>query len=270
MSSSDRITQSKGDPEELSLPARTRQRRKSPNRETQLDIDQQPTGFADGLDQLQQEAVVHVSPLPVQPPRPTSSQSITGPITGGRPCPRALSVAGTDEGQPQSTPPLADHHKQPLISTNLVSPSTRADMPQAPFQKLSQKSGSHWSQLSALFTEDRYSTSTNNDQESCDVEVRKITRWQTPSQATTVVMSPKRPASTPSMVDYSTQGDPNQIAPQGNHKYTHNNPTTAIQNTNNHFIPDGSDRHIHDIQDKILHIGTLENDIMLIWWNFQT
>ena len=75
-------------------------------------MDQQPTGFAEGLDQLQQEAVVHASPLPAQPPRPTSSQSITGPITGERPCSRELSVAGTDEGPYQSTPPLADHHKQ--------------------------------------------------------------------------------------------------------------------------------------------------------------
>ena len=61
-------------------------------------MDQQPTGFAEGLDQLLQEAVVHVSPLPAQPFRPTSSQSITGPITGERPLSRALSVAGTDEG----------------------------------------------------------------------------------------------------------------------------------------------------------------------------
>ena len=72
-------------------------------------------------------------------------------------------------------------------------------------------------------------------------------------------MSPKRPVSTPSTVDYSTQGDSNQIAPQGNHEYSQNNSTTAIQNTNNYLIPDGSDRHIRDLQDKILHIGILEN-----------
>ena len=42
-------------------------------------MEQQPTGFAEGLDQLQQEAVVHISPLPAQQPRPASSQSITGP-----------------------------------------------------------------------------------------------------------------------------------------------------------------------------------------------
>ena len=72
-------------------------------------------------------------------------------------------------------------------------------------------------------------------------------------------MSPKRPVLTPSTVDYSIQGDPNQIAPQGNHEYSQANSTTAIQNTNNYLIPDGSDRCIHDIQDKILHISILEN-----------
>ena len=96
MSSRDKITQSKGKPTELSLPTRTRQRRKSPSREVKQEIEQQPTGFAEGLDKLQQEAVVHISPLPAQQPR-ASSQSITCPITGERPCSRALSVMGRDE-----------------------------------------------------------------------------------------------------------------------------------------------------------------------------
>ena len=90
-----------------------------------------------------------------------------------------------------------------------------------------------------------------------------ITRQRTPSQAPTMVMSPQRPVSTPSTVDYSTQGDPNQMAPKGNHEYSQNSSTTPIQNTNNYLIPDGSDRHIYDIWDKTLHIGILENDIML-------
>ena len=59
-----------------------------------------------------------------------------------------------------------------------MSPSAQADTPQVPFQKLSQNSGSHLSQLSApLFTEDRYSTSTDNDQDNCDTEVSMITRY---------------------------------------------------------------------------------------------
>ena len=81
-----------------------------------------------------------------------------------------------------------------------------------------------------------------------------ITRQQMPSQATTMVMSPQRPVLTPSTEDYSTQGDLNQMAPQGS-----NSSTTPIQNTNNYLIPDGSDRHIHDMWDKTLHIGILEN-----------
>ena len=183
-------------------------------------MDQQPTGFAEGLDKLQQEAVVHVSPLPAQPPWPASSQSITGPIAGERPHSRALSVMGTDEDRPQSTPPLAGYHKQLQILTNIVSPSARADTPQVPFQKLSQNSRSYLSQLPVpLVTEDRYSTSTDNEEDNCDAEITTITRRQTPSKATTMVMSPPRPVSTPSTVDYSTQGDPNQMAPQGNYEY---------------------------------------------------
>ena len=94
-------------------------------------------------------------------------------------------------------------------------------MPQVPFQTLSQNPGSHLSLLSApLFTEDRYSTSTKSDQEDCNAEISKITIQQTPSQVTTIVMSLKRPVLTPSTVDYSTQGDPGQIPPQGNHEYS--------------------------------------------------
>ena len=97
MLSSDRITRSKGEPTELSLPTRTGQRRKSPSREDKQEMEKQPTGFVDGLDKLQQEAVVHISLLPVQQPRPASSQSITDPIAGERPHSRALSVMGMDE-----------------------------------------------------------------------------------------------------------------------------------------------------------------------------
>ena len=60
-------------------------------------------------------------------------------------------------------------------------------------------------------------------------------------------------------VDYSTQGDPDQVAPPANNAYNQNNSTTAIQNTNNYLIPDGSNRYIHDLQDKTLHVGILEN-----------
>ena len=116
------------------------------------------------------------------------------------------------------------------------------------------------SQLSGpLFTEDRYSTITDNDEENCDTEITTITRQWMPLQATTMVMSPTRPVSTPSMVDCSTQSDPDQMAPQGNYGYNQTNSTMPIQHTNNYLIPDGNNRCIHDIQDKTFHRGILEN-----------
>ena len=65
--------------------------------------------------------------------------------------------------------------------------------------------------------------------------------------------------STLSTLDHSTHGDPDQVAPPANNAYNQNNSTTAIQNTNNYLIPDGSDRCIHDLQDKTLHGDILEN-----------
>ena len=80
-----------------------------------------------------------------------------------------------------------------------------------------------------------------------------------PSQATTMVMLPTRPVSTPSMADCSTQGDPDQTAPQGNHGYNQDNSTMPIQHTNNYLFPDGSNRCIRDIQHKTFCRGILEN-----------
>ena len=62
----------------------------------------------------------------------------------------------------------------------------------------------------------------------------------------------------PSTMDYTTQGDPNQIPP------VHINAAQATtQNqffhTNNFFVPDGSNRHIHEIKDKVFHARYLEN-----------
>ena len=73
------------------------------------------------------------------------------------------------------------------------------------------------------------------------------------------MMSLKRPVSTPTTADYSTQGNPDQMAPQENCGYDQNNLTTPMPSNNNYFVPDGSTRHIHDIEGKTLHIGMLEN-----------
>ena len=59
-------------------------------------------------------------------------------------------------------------------------------------------------------------------------------------------------------MDYTTQGDPNQVPPV----YI-NTAQATTQNqlfrTNNFFIPDGSNRCIHEIKEKVFHAGYLEN-----------
>ena len=72
--------------------------KKSTNQQDQPDMPQQSTSAMDGLQQLQQQAVVQHSPLSPHHTKPTSSQSITGPLAGERPPFRALPVVGEAEG----------------------------------------------------------------------------------------------------------------------------------------------------------------------------
>ena len=59
--------------------------------------------------------------------------------------------------------------------------------------------------------------------------------------------------------DYTRQGDPNQVASPKPPKDQQSNNDTQYIDTNNYFIPDGSDRCIHDILNKVFHAGYLEN-----------
>ena len=64
---------------------------------------------------------------------------------------------------------------------------------------------------------------------------------------------------TPMTTDYTTQGDPNQVASPKPPKDPQLNNDTQYIDTNNYFVPDGSDRHIHDIPNKVFHTGYMEN-----------
>ena len=62
--------------------------------------------------------------------------------------------------------------------------------------------------------------------------------------------------STPTPSDYTTQGDP-IASPSRSSKSHHIN--DEFLGTNNFFIPDGSNRRIHQIKDKVFHAGYLDN-----------
>ena len=59
--------------------------------------------------------------------------------------------------------------------------------------------------------------------------------------------------------DYTTQGDPNQVASPTPPEDQQSNNYNQCIDTNNYFVLDGSDRCIHDIPNKVFHAGYLEN-----------
>ena len=143
MFSNSRITQSKGEPEAVSLPSRTRQCKKS----TTMDD---------------------------QRLRPTSAQSTASPTTP------AEDIRG--EARCQSTPPQDQQVRMQETPVPALQPTpARPLTPRVPLPK-SQDSGSHLSQMSApLFTEDRCNTSPEDETAAYDVEVTFINDKRTPS-----------------------------------------------------------------------------------------
>ena len=181
------------------------------------------TTFDAGLDQHHPQTPVHTSPLRCQstPPR-------------------------TDTVRMQETP-------VPAVPTASHRPLT----PYIPLPKL-QNSSSSLSQMSALlFIEDRYSSSSDYDLEVCDAEVTLINRRNRPNQTFANHSTGGRPTSMPSMMDYTTQGDPNCVASPVYINTVQATTQNQFCRTNNFFVPDGSNRHIHEI--KVFHAGYLEN-----------
>ena len=68
----------------------------------------------------------------------------------------------------------------------------------------------------------------------------------------------KRPTSTPTTSDYTTQGDPD-ASPSTSNLFRSTVTDDEFLGTNNFFMPDGSNRRIHQINNKIFHAGYLEN-----------
>ena len=113
----------------------------------------------------------------------------------------------------QSTPPQTGTIRMqettvpavPVAPQKLTTP--RIPLPTSP------NSGSHLSQLSAPhFTEDRCS-STPEEELEVDTEVTLINRRNKPNRMFTHNSTTGRPMSTPTTMDYTTQGDPNQVTP---------------------------------------------------------
>ena len=215
MSTSTRITRSKGESDGLTLPTRTRPTRKDTisGRNGGMALN---TTFNAGWDQQQQ--------MPTQMPHlPTQS-------------PQATSAGRTETTAPMLPPgphrPLTPRMPLPASPTS----SSRSSAP--------------------LFKEDKYS-STSEEESEADAEVTFIHGRNQPN-GTFLNNQTKRPMSTPTTADYTTQGDPD-ASPSTSNLFRSTARDDEFLGTNNFFVPYGSDRHIHQIDNKVFHAGYLEN-----------
>ena len=107
-----------------------------------------------------------------------------------------------------------------------------------------------------LFKEDKYS-STSEEESEADAEVTFIHGRNQPN-GMFVNNQTERPTSTPTTSDYTTQGDPD-ASPSTSNLFRSTVTDDEFLGTNNFFVPDGSNRCIHQIDNKIFHAGYLEN-----------
>ena len=113
------------------------------------------------------------------------------------------------------------------------------------------------SQSSApLFKEDKHS-STSEEESVVDAEVTFIHGRNQPN-GTFANNQTERPMSTPTTADYTTQGDPD-ASPSTSNLLRSTATDDEFLGTNNFFVPDSSNRCIHQIDNKIFHAGYLEN-----------
>ena len=102
-----------------------------------------------------------------------------------------------------------------------------------------------------LFKEDRYSSTSEEES-----EADEVTFIHDKNNSPFLNHQAKRPTSTPTTSDYTTQGDPNASP---TNLFKSNDMSDEFLGTNNFFVPDGSNRWIHQIDNKVFHAGYLES-----------
>ena len=183
---------------------------------------------------------------------PMRSRPTRRDATLGRNGGTTLSTSGREHQQqmPTQTPHLTQLPQAapaertataPMLPPGLHRPLTpRMPLPASPASSLRSSA--------SLFQEDRYSSTSEEESE--------VTFTHGRSNGTFLNQHAKRTASTPTPSDYTTQGDPD-ASPSSSFKPQDIN--DEFLGTNNFFMPDGSNRRIHQIHNKVFHAGYLEN-----------
>ena len=202
MSTSTRITRSKGESDRLSLPMRMRPTRRD------------TASGRNGGTALSTSGREHQQQMPTQMPHLTQS-------------PEAASVERT------TTAPMLHPGPHRPLTPCMPLPTSPTSSPRS---------------SAPLFLENRYSSTSEEESE--------VTFTHGKSNGTFLDQHAKRPTSTPTPSDYTTQGDPD-ASPSS--LFKSNDMNNKFLGTNNFFVPDGSNRRIHQIDNKVFHAGYLEN-----------
>ena len=201
MATSTRITRSKGESDELSLPMSSRSARRD------------ATSGRNGGKMLSTSGREHQQQMPTQTPHPTQS--------------------------PEAAP------AERTATAPMLPPGPHR--PPTPHMPLPTSLASSLSSSAPLFQEDGCSSTSEDESE--------VTFTHGRCDCT----SPKQHAertSTPTPSNYMTQGDPDASPSSSSKTHDINNECLG---TNNFFVPDGSNRRIHQIQNKVFHAGYLDN-----------
>ena len=182
--------------------------------------------------------------------RPTRRDTTLG-RNGGT----VLSTPGWD--QQQQMPTQMPHLTQSPEAASAERTATAPMLPPGPHQPwmprmpllASPASSSHSS--APLFKEDKYSLTSEEESEE-----EEVTFIHSKSNGTFLNHQAERPTSTPTTSDYTTQDDPDTSP---SNLFRPNDISDEFLGRNNFFMPDGSNRRIHQIDNKVFHAGYLEN-----------
>ena len=153
----------------------------------------------------------------------------------------------------QQMPTQTPHMTQPPETAPAEWTATAAMLPPGPHRPLTPRMPLPTSPASSpnssapLFQEEGYSSTSE--------EESKVTFTHGRCNGTSPNQHTER-TSTPTPSDYMTQDDPN-ASPSGSSRS--HDITNEFLGTNNFFMPDGSNRRIHQIQNKVFHAGYLDN-----------
>ena len=204
MSTSTRVTRSKGESDGLSLPMRTR-----PTRRDTASGRKGGTALSTP-DRDQQQMLTQMRHLTQSPEAASAKRTATAPML-----------------------PPGPH--RPLMP--------RMPLPASP------ASSSHSS--APLSKKDKYSSTSEEESEADEVNF-----IHSKNNGTFLNHQAERPTSTPTTSDYTTQGDPDTSP---SNLFRSNDISDEFLGTNNFFMPDCSNRWIHQIDNKVFHAGYLEN-----------